>query len=806
MSQYTKPLDASVLGPPFEDDTFDFETTAEIASPSSIKGQRRAKDSIEFALGINNTGYNIYAAGPQGTGRHILVERMLKEQASSEQARGDWFYVRNFAEERLPKAICVPAGLGQEFKLAIDKLIGDLRNGLSSAFSGEDYQNSAQGIQDEFQGRQEEDISHLREEAMAAGLALLHTPVGYSFAPIEDNKVMPPEVFTQLDQKAREQIEADVSEFQDKLKEVLQKIPRRLKLMQQQLNELNEETAKFAVGDLFVEIKERFSDVGALTSHIDDFEQDVVANVEPFLVGGRSGAGPPDMQDVAGRDNYFRRYRVNLIVENSANDVAPVIYEDEPSYERLIGRIEHRAEMGALVTDFNMIRSGALHAANGGYLILDVRKLLQQPLAWEGLKRALSSEEIRIEPMFGAMGLPSTTALQPQAIPLSIKVVLVGDTQLYYLLHQHDPDFRNLFKILADFDETVPNNVDQSQGIARLAAEVCNRESLLPFHRRAIVALANHASRLAGNREHLTTNIDALSDLMREADHFARKEGQQVVDGVYLAKAIDTQRERASRISERMQEQITRGTVLIDTQGEQVGQLNGLSVYMLGGQGFGKPSRITAVVRLGQGKVIDIEREVELGGALHSKGVLILSGYLGATYVPQTPLSLSASLVFEQSYGGLDGDSASSAELYTLLSAIADVPLKQQFAVTGSVNQRGEVQAIGGANEKIEGFFDLCSARGLTGDQGVLIPASNAKNLLLHERVVKAVALGQFHIYPISHINEGLEILSGLDAGARDKDGQFPTDSFNARVEERLLEFANSRQKFGRKENEEKSE
>jgi lon-related putative ATP-dependent protease len=799
MSQNNNRLAPAALVAPFAEGQFDFETTADLSHGTALVGQERALASIELALGMDNTGYNLFAAGPQGTGRHALVQRMLGEQAARKEAQQDWLYVRNFVEERLPKAIGVPAGVGKPFKQAVDKLIGDLRNGLTSAFSSEDYRDNAQRIQEEYQGQQEEDVRQLREEAMAAGLALLHTPVGYSFAPILDGKVMPPEVFAQLDKEQRRKIEADVDIFQDRLKEDLQKIPGRLQLMQEDLEKLNEETANYAIGDLIAEIKRAFSKVDTLTEYLNDFEQDVVSNVEPFLGGGQNDAGPFVMPGSSGRDNYFRRYRVNLIVDNSDGDGAPVIYEDEPSYERLIGRIEHRAEMGALVTDFNMIQPGALHAANGGYLILDVRKVLQQPLAWEGLKRALSSQEIRIETMYGAMGLPSTTALQPQSIPLSVKVVLVGEGQLYYLLHQFDPDFRNQFKVLADFDEAVPNDDHHAQGIAQMAATVCAQESLMAFDRQGVVALANHAARLAGDRERLSTNIDALTDLMREADHLARQEGRDIVGGPDVGAALDAQRRRSSRLSERMQEQITRGTVLIDTTGEQVGQLNGLSVYMLGGQSFGKPSRITAVVRLGQGKVVDIEREVDLGGALHSKGVLILSGYLGANYVPQTPLSLSASLVFEQSYGGLDGDSASSAELYTLLSAIADIPLKQHFAVTGSVNQLGEVQAIGGANEKIEGFFDLCHSRGLTGDQGVLIPASNVKHLVLHDRVIDAVQAGKFHIYPVSHINEGLAILSGLDAGIRGDDGQFPAGSFNARVEERLLEFADSRRKFARK-------
>jgi lon-related putative ATP-dependent protease len=525
--------------------------------------------------------------------------------------------------------------------------------------------------------------------------------------------------------------------------------------------------------------------------------RDVIDNVEAFVIEpekSSTGHGAAEFED---SPSLFRRYRINLLVDNGAADRAPVVYEDDPTYDRLLGRIEHRAEMGTLSTDLHMIRPGALHRANGGYLVLDARKLLTRPGAWEALKRALLGAYIRIEPLGQALGLFSTVTLEPDPIPLNVKIALVGDRLIYYLLSEYDPEFTRLFKVAADFDERFDRSDEHNQLYARLIATLVRKEQLRPFDRAGVARVLEFAARETGDSEKLSTGIERLLDLLREANHWAGKDERKVVGDAEVQQAIDAQIGRLDRVRERVQEEILRGTIAIDTEGAVVGQVNGLSVMQLGGFAFGRPSRITARVRLGKGELLDIEREVELGGPLHSKGVLILSGFLSSRYADERPLSLSASLVFEQSYGGVEGDSASSAELYTLLSAISGVPIKQCFAVTGSVNQHGQVQAIGGVNEKIEGFFDLCAGRGLTGEQGVLIPATNVKHLMVHRRVLAAVEDGRFHIYPVQTIDQGIEILTGMSAGERGTDGQYPKGSLNYRVEARLREMAEKRRAFG---------
>jgi lon-related putative ATP-dependent protease len=492
----------------------------------------------------------------------------------------------------------------------------------------------------------------------------------------------------------------------------------------------------------------------------------------------------------------FRRYEVNLIVDNAELHGAPVVFEDFPAHANLVGRIEHISEMGALITDFGLIKPGALHRANGGYLILDVRKLLMQPLSYESLKRALRSREVRIESLGQVMSLISTVSLQPEPVPLNVKVVLIGDRMLYYLLSQYDPEFEDLFKVAVDFDEDVNREPESARLYARLIATLVKSNGLHDFDKAAVARVIEHGARLAGDSEKLSAQVDRIADLVREADYWASEREHEVVGAADVERAIKAQERRSDRVRERSLEQITRGTVLIDSSGERVGQVNGLAVMALGGFAFGRPSRITARIRLGRGEVVDIERKAELGGPLHSKGVFILEGFLGARYAHDHPLSLSASLVFEQSYGGVDGDSASSTELYALLSALAEAPIKQSLAVTGSVNQHGEVQAIGGANEKIEGFFDVCAARGLSGEQGVLIPASNVIHLMLRQDVIDAVERGEFHIYPIATIDEGIEVLTGVPAGTRGDDDLFPEGTINRRVEDRLIALAEKRRSF----------
>jgi lon-related putative ATP-dependent protease len=494
----------------------------------------------------------------------------------------------------------------------------------------------------------------------------------------------------------------------------------------------------------------------------------------------------------------MRRYQVNLLVDNRDGRGAPVVYEDNPTFQNLVGQIEYISHMGALVTDFNLIRAGALHKANGGYLMLDAHKLLTQPFAWEAIKRALRSAEVRIESLGHSLGLTSTASLEPQPIPLDVKVVLLGERLLYYLLCHYDPEFNELFKVAVDFEDEAPRGDENHLRYASLIGAIARREKLLPFDRKAVARVIEHSSRLAGDAEKLSAQTLTVADLLREADYLAGSAGRSVVGAEDVQSAIDAQTRRADRMRRRIQEEIERGMILIATEGHRIGQVNGLSVVDLDRFAFGRPSRITARVRLGKGEVIDIEREVELGGPIHSKGVMILAGFLGARYAPDHPLSLGATLVFEQSYGGVEGDSASAAELCALLSALAEVPINQSFAVTGSVNQHGEAQAVGGVNEKIEGFYDLCKARGLTGGQGVLIPASNTKHLMLRRDVVEAVAAGKFHVYAVETIDQGMELLTGLPAGERDASGVFPTGSVNHRVEARLLELAAKRAAYGK--------
>jgi predicted ATP-dependent protease len=679
----------------------------------------------------------------------------------------------------------------------MEQLVRDVRAALTSAFSGEDYRNAVQAVQDEVERRQNAALETLRAEAAGKNITLLNTPMGMGFAPVADGKVMDPEVFNQLPEDERKRIEEDIRGLQEGLRDAMQKMPAVLQEVRERIEAINEETAEFATGDLVRAVQRRFSDIEAVSAHLEKVHADLKENVDLFLKAQKPPEEEKGPQRGPDPEAYFRRYLVNLIVKHGAAGPAPVVYEDEPTYERLIGRIEQRVEMGTLVTDFTMIRAGALHRANGGYLLLDARKVLMQPMAWEALKRAVRAGEIRIEPVMSAMGLPITTMLEPEAIPLQVKIVLLGEGNIYYPLHAYDPDFPGLFKVMADFDERVIRDDDTIQKMARLIAARARSDALKPFHRDAVARLIDEMSRQEEDSERLSANVEHLTDVMREADYIAGRIGREVVMIADVDEAIDARRRRVSRISERMQAEIVRQTMLIDTAGAVVGQINGLSVYTIGEAMFGKPSRITARVWLGRGDVLDIERTVALGGPLHSKGVLILSGYLGAQYSQDLPLSLTASLVFEQSYGGVDGDSASSAELYALLSALAEAPIFQHFAVTGSVNQRGQVQAIGGVNEKVEGFFDLCERRGLSGKQGVLIPASNVKHLMLHHRVIDAVEAGKFHIHAVSTIDQGIEILTGVAAGKPDENGVFPEGTINARVAERLHGFAQARQRFG---------
>ncbi len=792
-----KPLTPDALYRTCDPALLDFETTADVADVDDVIGQDRAVAAARFGVGIRHPGYNLFALGSSGTGKHTTLRTLIAQKASDQPPPSDWVYVNNFDVRHKPHAIALPAGKGTRLRDDMDQLIEDLKTAIPAVFESDDYSSRKQSIDEEFKEKQENAFETVQKKAEDRGIAVIRTPVGLALAPVHDGEVVKPEVFKKLPEDERTRIEADIEQLQDELQQTVRKVPQWDKERRDKVRELSRAVSRFAVNHFVEALKSRYADLAVVVDHLSTVADDIVHNVEAF-VGAPQQAMPVMPGMPAPPDGtQFRQYRVNVVVDNGKTRGAPVVFEDNPNHANLVGRVEHISEMGALVTDFSLIKAGALHRANGGYLMIDARRLLTQPYAYDALKRCLRGNEVRIESLGQMLSMVSTVSLEPAPIPLDVKVVLIGERMIYYLLCRHDPDFAELFKVAVDFDDVIDQGPDMVRHVAGLIATLARREKLRALDRAAVARVIERGTRLADDQEKITARVSHMVDLVREADYWSAEAGRAVIAAEDVQTAIDAQVHRLDRIRERSQEMIERGTMLIDTSGDVVGQINGLSVLMLGNFAFGKPSRITARVRMGAGEVVDIERKVDLGGPLHSKGVLILSSYLGAHYAKDSPLSLSASLVFEQSYGGVDGDSASSAELYALLSALSGCAIDQSFAVTGSVNQNGRVQAIGGVNEKIEGFFDLCAARGLTGSQGVLIPDANVAHLMLRHDVVRAVEDGRFAIYAVETIDQGIEILTGQPAGVRDADGAYPEDSVNGRVEARLRELARARKRFG---------
>ncbi|WP_114967299.1 Lon protease family protein [Alkalilacustris brevis] len=779
---------------------FDFATTATLDPLPALIGQERATEAIALAAGMRHKRFNLFVAGPQGTGRHSAVLRMLEEEAATRPAPGDWVHVYNFENADRPRAMALPRGTALGLRDAMQVLVDDLANDIPALFDSEEYQNRRTAIEQEFGGHHEVAFSELNEKARRRGVAILRTPMGFAIAAVKDGEVIKPDAFSKLPEDERKQIEARVAETQGELEEFLKSVPQMEKSHRRAVGKLNAEMAEQAVDAALTEVLRKFGRIDAVRDYLAELRADLISNATLFLKAGRQEDDGPFPVPAAKvhDDPAFHRYAVNVMVGHAPDEEggAPVVTEALPTLGNLTGRVEHMSSMGALVTDFTLIRPGALHRANGGFLVLDAERVLTEPFAWEALKRCLETGEIKIISPAQRYSLLSTTTLEPDPIPLDARVVLVGDRRLHMLLSTLDPEFGELFKITADFDDDMARDDEALTLFARMVATVAGREGLLPATPEGVAALVDFSTREADDQQKLSLRISAIWDILREADHLARRAEAKAIEAEQVAAAIRAARRRASRVRDRIQEMIARDTIMISTRGAELGQVNGLTVTGMREHRFGAPVRITARVRMGAGKVVDIEREVKLGGPIHSKGVLILSGYLSTHYAPEMPLSLWASLVFEQSYGGVDGDSASVAELCALLSALAGVPLSQSLAVTGSVNQQGEVQPVGGVNEKIEGFFDVCKAQGLTGRQGVLLPRRNAANLMLREDVVEAVRAGKFAIHAISSVDQAIELLTGLPAGRRAANGQFPDGSVNANVEARLEDFALARRDF----------
>lgn len=767
-----------------------FATTDDVKPLYDNQGQARAEEAIAFGTGMSHEGYNLFAFGEPGVGKRTLLEASLAKQAEELPAPEDWCFVNNFLDTQKPEAISLPPGSARTFSTDMENFVEDLGIAIPAAFDSEDYRDRRQAIEAETNERQEAEFQALHEQAANSGAALVRTPMGFAIAPVADGKVIEPAVFQALPKAQQESIRQNVDGLEKKLEEIVRKIPGWRKELAEKIHDLNRDVTAYAATHLIDALKQQYRLMPEIVDWLERVRSDIVDNAEQFWRAATESDTPQLPMSFV--DSPYERYRVNVVTDHEGHSCAPVVKADHPTFSRLFGRIEHKSSFGNLVTDYRMIRGGCLHEANGGFLIINVRDLLMQPMAWEKLKRSLKTGRLEIESLGEAMGYSGLTTLEPEAIPLNVKIVLIGDRMLYYMMSALDPDVGRLFKVAVDFDDSIEREPQSEKLFARFIAALVTKNRVKPMEASGVARLIEHASRLIGDSARLSLDAGLLQDLILEADHIAGSARKKTIARAHVDQAIDGRRRRLDRVHRRSVDNIMREIQLIDTKGTAVGQVNGLAVMSLGDLSFGKPSRITATVRLGRGEVIDIERQVELGGPLHSKGVMILSAFLGETFGQKRPLALSASLVFEQSYGGVDGDSASAAELLALLSALSRRPIKQRLAITGSVNQKGQIQAIGGVNEKIEGFFDICKQRGLRGRPGVLIPSANIQHLMLRADVVEAIRKGSFQVYPISRIEEGVALMMDAPAGVAGPDGEFPSGSVYRLVSLRLDGFTAS--------------
>jgi lon-related putative ATP-dependent protease len=776
---------------------FSFETTAEVDDTINFIGQRRAHEAIQFGIRIKHNGYNLYALGQEGIGKHFIVNTILKQEALKRPTPPDWCYVYNFKKPRHPVAIQLPPGVGSALKQDMEKLVDDLKTTLPALFETIEHQARIKQIVEEMTVKQQEYFNALQQEAEEQEMTILSTSKGFVVVPSKGGKVLSARDLESLSKEERRHTEEVTEELNEHLANVIRKVQKLHKDRIKQEKDSERQFAGNAAKRLISKLKKKYKDLPRIIKYFDDVQEDIVSNVKLFLkpeektTSSMWGESHPSEFD-------FSRYQINVIIDNANQKGAPVLYEDNPRDYNIIGRIEHVSQLGTLMTDFTLIRPGALHRANGGFLIIDTHKILEHTWAWEALKRALITKEIKISLPPHTISVTSTSTLEADPIPLDIKIVLIGNRFDFYDLRDTDALFNILFKVAVDFEETIHRNETTIQLFAKLLATHAKKMNTRPLDRFAVARVIDQCSRLAEDIEKISIQFNSILELLEEADHWAEEADHDVITESDVQHAIDSQLFRLDHNQQLLYEEIQRGILLIKTDGKNIGQINALTTYRFGEFTFGFPSRITASVRMGREGIIDIEREVNLSGPIHSKGILILSGFLRGRFAPKMPLTLSASIVFEQSYGSIDGDSASVAELCSLLSALAKIPIKQTLAVTGSVNQHGLVQAIGNVNEKVEGFFEICKKRGLLGDQGVVIPKINVKNLLLKKDLLEAIKNNEFHIYTIETIDEAIEILLGVPAGERNDEGNYPEGTVNFLVEKQLEEFAKIHRRWAR--------
>jgi lon-related putative ATP-dependent protease len=771
------------------------ETTEELVPLEEIIGQERAARALKFGLGIKEHGFNIYAAGLPGTGRTTAVKNFLEEVARTQPAPSDWCYVNNFSNEYTPKALKLPPGKGKAFQKDMKSFIDEAKRAIPKAFESEEYSAKREATIKTLESQSKALIDDLNKKAQQEGFVIQSTRIGLILVPIIKGKPVGEKEFVALPQKVKDEIEKNRERLGSELRSAMRQFADMDRKVHDEIEKVNRNVALYAIDHLIADVAEKYKELPDVGNYLKDVQTDILDNVSQFMKEPETQQQVPFPLPLM-KESPFRKYEVNVVVDNSDAEGAPVITESNPTYQNLFGRIESEAQFGALTTDFTMIRRGSLHRANGGYLVLPVEGLLVNPLSYDSLKRALRNGHIVIEEAQERIAFISTKSLKPEPMPLNVKVILIGDPILYQKLYTLDREFSELFKVKADFDTTMERTDENMKQYAAFVCTLCQKENLRHLDGSGLAKLIEHSSRLAEDQAKLSTQFAEIADIVREANFYASQESSETVTGDHVRKAIEEKTYRSKLIQEKIQEMIKREILLIDTKTTAVGQVNGLSVVSLGDFAFGIPSRVTVSVGLGREGVVDIEREAEMGGPIHTKGVLILSGYLNEKYAQDKPLSLSARLVFEQNYEGVEGDSASSTELYAILSALSSLPIKQCLAVTGSVNQKGEVQAIGGVNEKIEGFFEVCKAKGLTGQQGVMIPESNVQNLMLKEEILDAVNQEKFHIYSVSTIDQGIEILTSIKAGVRQKDGTFEKDTVNEKVDKRLREMAEKLREF----------